>query len=489
MSRGTLRTVSAILLFLGTDSIGISQVQLENAFPALRFRAPIDLQHPGDGTNRLFVVEQRGVLNVFENTPSVSSSQVFLDISDRVLSGGELGLLGLAFHPDFATNGYFYVNYTASNPRRTIVARFQAVPANADASDAATELILLEVPQPYSNHNAGQLVFGNDGYLYVALGDGGSGGDPGNNGQDRRTLLGSILRIDVDGTTDSTQYRIPADNPFVGNLFGYREEIYAYGLRNPWRFSVDRPTGRIWAGDVGQGAREEIDLIERGGNYGWRIMEGTLCYDPSIGCSTSGLTMPVFDYGRAEGNSVTGGYVYRGPGMPELTGKYVYGDFGSGRVWALTIDGVPAPVNQLLIDTPLAIASFGTDAAGELYVVEYKDPGAAVYRFSPATSIRVAEPATVPHVSRLLQNYPNPFNPTTDIPFLLAQGGDVRIEVYDIQGRLKESLPGGVLPPGRHTIRWSIGESQGAPPPSGTYYYRLVLNRSVIDTRPMVVLR
>jgi len=434
-------------------------------------------------------VEQRGVIQVFDNAPATGSSKIFLDITDRVLGGGELGLLGLTFHPAFADNGYFFVNYTAAGPRRTIIARFQVTPANADTADPATEMRLLEIPQPYTNHNAGQLAFGIDGYLYVALGDGGSGGDPDNNGQDRKTLLGSILRIDVNGSTDSTNYVIPADNPFVANAFGYREEIYAYGLRNPWRFSIDQPTGRIWAGDVGQGTREEIDLIEKGGNYGWRIMEGVLCYNPPTGCSSDGLILPVFDYPRSEGYSVTGGYVYRGANLPALSGRYVYGDFGSGKIWALTIDGVAAPTNQLLIDTPLSISSFGVDATGELYILDYKDPAGVIYRFGAPTSIPTDNQRPVPQRSHLLQNYPNPFNPSTDIPFELRDAGDVHIEIYDLQGRLVQSIDPGRLTAGQHTVRWTARTIRGHPVASGTYYCRLLVDGSVLDIRPMAFVR
>mgnify|MGYP001262301701 CR=1 FL=1 len=272
MKRGILLLAAGCVLLLAP--LVYAQYELEIAFPNLTFARPVDLQHAGDGSDRIFIVEQAGVIRVFANTSSVATADTFLNIQNRVNdSGNEEGLLGLAFHPNFATNGYFYVNYTASNPRRTVVARYR-VSANPNRADANSEFVLLTVNQPYENHNGGQLAFGPDGYLYIGMGDGGSGGDPQNNGQDRRGLLGDMLRIDVDNPAGGLNYGIPPDNPFVGNTSGYREEIYAYGFRNPWRFSFDFVTGWLWVGDVGQGSREEVDIVEKGLNYGWRIMEG-----------------------------------------------------------------------------------------------------------------------------------------------------------------------------------------------------------------------
>lgn len=347
------------------------------AFPNLSFNQPLDLQYPGDGSGRLFVVERPGVIHVFENDSSVDNSSVFLDIQNRVDDGGqEEGLLGLAFHPDYENNGYFYVNYTAGNPDRTVISRFR-VSDNPDEADANSETEILTFPQPFSNHNGGQLAFGPDGYLYIAVGDGGGAGDPNDNGQDRTTLLGSILRIDVDSQENGNNYGIPSDNPYAGNEEGYREEIFAYGLRNPWRFSFDADNGDIWAGDVGQNSYEEIDIIEAGNNYGWNIMEGTHCFEPPSGCDQSGLAMPVWEYGRGEGISVTGGFVYRGPSQESLTGWYVYGDFGSGKIWALDASSPDDPENIELVDTDHSISSFGVDAENELYIVGF---GGSIYR-------------------------------------------------------------------------------------------------------------
>lgn len=341
-----------------------------SAFPNLSFARPVDLQHSGDNTNRIFVVEQAGVISVIPNSASVGAKKTFLDITARVNdNGNEEGLLGLAFHPNYESNGYFYVNYTAANPSRTVISRFTVSSGDVDAANAASEYVILEYNQPYSNHNGGQISFGPDGYLYIAVGDGGSGGDPQGNGQSRATLLGKILRIDVNLEEDGNKYAIPADNPYKDNTNGYREEIYAYGLRNPWRFSFDLPTNRLWAGDVGQNAYEEIDIIEKGGNYGWNIMEAKHCFQPSSGCNQSGLKLPVWEYNRDQGISVTGGFVYRGPTLSELTGKYIYADFGTRRVWALTVPLLGNKVvNAQLLQADFNISSFGVDQNDELYL-------------------------------------------------------------------------------------------------------------------------
>ncbi len=367
------------------EEIGDGTVELNVAFPNLSFSRPVDLQSPRDGSDHLFVVEQAGVIRVFENRPDVGDAPVFLDIRDRVRdSGNEEGLLGLAFHPDYGRTGTFYVDYTASNPRRTVIARYRVDLSDPLRALKDSEEVVLEVAQPYGNHNGGQIVFGPDGYLYVTLGDGGSGGDPENNGQDPTTLLGSILRIDVDAAEDGLGYGIPPDNPFVGNTEGRREEIFAYGLRNPWRISFDAETDHLWAADVGQNAYEEIDIIESGLNYGWNVMEGFHCYQPSSGCDREGLVEPVAEYDHSEGSSVTGGFVYRGENIPPLVGKYTYADFVSGRIWTLDYDGTTANVSELF-DTSLSISSFGVDQDDELYLLAFDGK---IYRFTlvPAES-------------------------------------------------------------------------------------------------------
>jgi glucose/arabinose dehydrogenase len=358
-----------------TNAAAAERYEVVEAFPGLTFRRPVDLQSPRDGSARLFVVEQDGVIRWFENRRDVKTSGVYLDIRDRVnTDGNEMGLLGLAFHPAFAENGTFFVDYTASKLTRRItrVSRFRVGPYR-NAADVTSEETVIEVGQPWANHNGGQIAFGPDGFLYVALGDGGSGGDPQGNGQNVASLLGKILRLDV----ARKPYAIPPDNPLKGRGRGAREEIFAWGLRNPWRFSFDRETRALWAGDVGQVTWEEINLIEKGGNYGWDCREGFHPYQParerSDACAGDpDLVDPVLAYGRQEGISVTGGYVYRGSALPDLVGWYIYADYGSGRVWALRVeDG--KPVNRLLARTNLLISSFGLDENDELYLCAH-DP-------------------------------------------------------------------------------------------------------------------
>jgi hypothetical protein len=335
-----------------------------------------------------------------------------------VLSGGEQGLIGLAFHPLFRQNRFFYVDYVADNPRRTVIARYTATAMDPDQADVNSELILLEISQPFMNHNGGQLAFGNDGFLYIGLGDGGSAGDPFGNAQNKSSLLGKILRIDVDLTSPGKNYGIPSDNPFADNTSGYYPEIYAYGLRNPWRFSFDQATGTLWVGDVGQSQREEIDLVENGKNYGWNIMEGTLCYSPSTGCNPTGLELPVWEYGHDEGSSVIGGYVYRGSNLTGLNGAYIYGDYGSGKIWGLRFDNITAFTSTLLVDTSLSITSFGLDADAELYFTAFDGK---IHRLSQPQPTDVSAPT----VGVPLQT---PLNPLTD------EEVQISVNVSDLSG-------------------------------------------------------
>jgi glucose/arabinose dehydrogenase len=300
----------------------------------------------------------------------------FLDIVSRVESGGEEGLLGIALHPQFASNRRYYVNYTrrVSGQLQSVIAEYTASILNPDTTDRATERILITVDQPFGNHKAGQLAFGPDNRLYIALGDGGGEGDPQGNGQNPNTLLGKILRIDVDS---GVPFGIPGDNPFA--LGGGRPEIFAIGFRNPWRFSFDMPTSRLFAGDVGQSTREEVDIVNRGGNYGWNTMEGTFCFNPPSGCNQSGLTLPIFDYGRSDGNTVIGGFVYRGSAIPSLVGRYVFTDFGNGTLRVLT-ENAGSWTRSDLLSTGRAISSFGRDAQNELYVLDY---GGSLLKLSP----------------------------------------------------------------------------------------------------------
>lgn len=340
------------------------------------FERPLAVTNTGEDA-RLFVVEQTGRIRIVEAGQVLSTP--FLDVSAKISTGGERGLLSVTFHPDYANNGRFFINYT-DRSGNTVIAEYR-VSADPNVADAASERVLLTFEQPYANHNGGQLAFGTDGYLYIGTGDGGAANDPLNAGQDLSTLLGKLLRIDVD---NGDPYAIPEDNPFVGQD-GARAEIWAYGLRNPWRFSFDRDTGDLFIADVGQNAYEEVNFQPAsstgGENYGWRVTEGAHCFDPADGCDTAGITMPIMEYSHRSGagRSITGGYRYRGGAVSTLQDAYVFGDFVSGNIWASTFTGESWATVQLF-DTNYAIAAFGQDAAGELYVVDYNS--GTLYRFS-----------------------------------------------------------------------------------------------------------
>jgi len=350
-------------------------IQLEQIADDLR--SPVFLTHAGDDSGRMFVVEKRGTIAILRD--GARDAMPFLDIADLITSSGsEQGLLGLAFHPDYAENGRFFVYYTARNGDNTL-ARYQ-VSGDPDVADPASGLVLFAVKDPAANHNGGMLAFGPDGFLYVGLGDGGSGGDPWGNGQNRLALLGKLLRLDVDG---DEPYTIPPDNPWPNGENEARPEIWAYGLRNPWRFSFDRATGDLYIGDVGQNAYEEIDFQPAGSsggqNYGWNTREGLHCFRAN-NCTSAEMIDPIGEYAHDEGCSVTGGYVYRGAAFPSLQGLYIFGDYCSGRIWSLSRDAAGQWQQRKLLDSGLSISSFGEDAAGELYTI---DLGGALYRVTP----------------------------------------------------------------------------------------------------------
>lgn len=350
--------------------VGVRQALLRSGFKVAQvfasttFIQPLDFQQV-QGDKRVFIVEQRGVIrSVITDDSGASTQDTFLDVTSLVKTGGERGLLGLALHPNFVRNGQFFVNYTRLADGATVIARFTA-PKGGNAP-LSSESILMIVEQPFANHNGGGLAFGPDGFLYIGLGDGGSGGDPLKNGQNKAALLGKMLRIDVN---HAAPYSIPKSNPFAGNKEGFKEEIFAYGLRNPFRFSFDRRLGTFFAGDVGQNTVEEIDIIKRGANYGWNTAEGTRCFlDPN--CDQSALTLPIHEYGRSIGRSVTGGYVYRGRLAPNYEGVYIFADFVSGRIFSLE-KVFERWVSSELSDTSHLISSFGQDSKGEIYFLSY----------------------------------------------------------------------------------------------------------------------
>ena len=330
--------------------------------------SPVDLETPDDNSGRMFVVEQPGRIKIISNGTVLPTA--FLDITSIVNFGAEQGLLGVAFHPGYANSPKIYVNYdrAVAGGQETVISEFSAPSAGSNQIDPASERILLIQSQPFSNHKAGQLAFGLDGFLYFGLGDGGGSGDPNNNGQNLNTLLGKMLRIDVDHTSPGKPYAIPPDNPFANG--GGLPEIFAYGFRNPWRFSLDRPGQRFFVADVGQNSFEEIDILANGANFGWNTMEGAHCFNPPSNCSMTGLTLPIFEYSHSEGIAVIGGYVYHGSAIPSLAGTYLFSDFGSGTLWNLT-EGPPGTwTRQTLLSTGRSVSSFGQDAAGELYLLD-----------------------------------------------------------------------------------------------------------------------
>ncbi len=350
----------------------LPDVRMVEAFPKLTFERPIYLTHAGDKSNRLFVAEQSGRIVLFPNKNDAAKTEVFLDIRERVLGydeqdskGNEEGLLGMAFHPKYSRNGYFYVYYSVADPRRTRISRFSVAKDNPDHADPASEKVILEIPQPYSNHNGGTLLFGRDGYLYLGTGDGGNQRDPHGNGQNLTLLLAKVLRIDVDREQDGKPYAIPRDNPFVKRE-GARPEIFAYGMRNPWRMSFDRKTGELWAGDVGEARWDEVDIITKGGNYGWSLREGKQEFKK--GEPQDSWVDPISVYGRKEGLSITGGYVYRGKRLKQFSGAYLYADYVLGNIFALRRERGKVVEGKIICRQPKNIASFGEDAQGELYL-------------------------------------------------------------------------------------------------------------------------
>lgn len=364
----------------------VSPITLEDPFSPVRFTSPVDLVERG-GT--YYVVEQAGLVRAFRAGDADATTVV--DLTASVTAGGEAGLLGLALHPAFPATPYAWLSFTREYDGpppegfvfRSIVARYETRDGGRTL-DPASEVVALEVAQPFANHNGGKIAFGPDGFLYVGLGDGGSGGDPQGNGQNPDTLLGKMLRLDVSAPGPAVA---PPDNPFVGG--GARPEIWATGLRNPWRFSFDRETGTLFAGDVGQGFAEEIDRIERGKNYGWSTREGKSCYGGVAGCESAGFTDPVVDYGRSEGASVTGGVVYRGTRNPALRGTYLYGDFVTGRIWGFDASATSVDRGRWLNEALMAreaapgVAAFAEDAAGDVYVLDYGT--GRVLRVGPAS--------------------------------------------------------------------------------------------------------
>lgn len=366
---GTL-AVQAVVAFPGLKWEGFNPIDAQGKVHRLR---PMVITHGHDGSNRLFVATQRGAIHVFPNKPSTRRTKLFLDLSPKVSdwkAANEEGLLGMALHPKFADNGRFYVYYSArTRPRSSIVSEFRVSADDRNRADANSERIVMRIPQPYPNHNGGSIAFGPDGFLYIALGDGGGRNDPLAHGQNLSTWLGSILRIDVDRRTPGREYAIPANNPFLQRESA-RPEIYAYGLRNVWRMSFDRQTGQLWAADVGQDLWEEINVIRSGGNYGWSIREAVYGFGNLTSSNPDVPRDPIWEYDHQVGKSITGGLVYRGRAIPQLAGQYVYADFVTGKVWALNYDHQRGRVvsNKAIASDRMPVLAFGDDEQGEIYL-------------------------------------------------------------------------------------------------------------------------
>ena len=445
-------------------------VTAEDAFPGLEFAKPVDVDVAPGQADRVHVVEQDG--RVVVATLGASAAETFLDLRGRVTTGGETGLLGLAFHPGYAANGRLFVHYTApvDAPRpgeRVLVSRvseFARAAGDPLRADAASERVLLEVDQPEGNHNAGALAFGPDGLLYIALGDGGGGGDPFQNGQDPTTLLGSILRIDVDDVPEGAPYGIPDSNPFALTDGPERDEIFAYGFRNPYKISVEAD-GTVWAGDVGQDRWEEVNRVVAGGNYGWNEVEGPECFQS--GCDLSAFDAPVFSYFHTDGNvSITGGVGTEGTPLAPF-GDYVYGDSNSGRLWALDTTATPA-TDTLLLESGAFLSSIDRGPGDAVLVSTYSLRGG----LSPILRLRVqGGTATAPPAAGgagLRLAGPNPFRSGTAVEVEAPAGAPLRVSVVDVLGREVVRLWDGAAPP--EALRLAVGGEALAP---GVYTVRL----------------
>lgn len=381
-----IAALAATLLVSSTTVLAEApKVEIVQAFPELRITRPIVVTHANDGSNRLFVASQLGKIYCFENKADVSEPNLYLDIEESVRyidKENEEGLLGFAIHPEYKKNGQFFLFYTTTDePHVSVISRFNVSSTDPSKADPDSEVELMRIPQPFWNHNGGTLAFGHDGFLYIALGDGGKANDPFKNGQNLATLNGSILRIDVDKKSNDRNYAIPADNPFVG-LKEARPEIYAYGFRNVWRLSFDRETGALYAADVGQNIWEEINIVKKGGNYGWNLREAKHKFGDNGSDASDKLIDPIFEYHHDVGKSITGGHVYRGSAVPSLNGMYMYADYVSGKVWALEhTPGGEILGNHEIKSMKLPIITFGEDEQGEVYLTTQLG-GGIIYKFA-----------------------------------------------------------------------------------------------------------
>jgi glucose/arabinose dehydrogenase len=472
---------------------------------------PVYVTAPAGDAERLFIVEQNGVIKILKNGTVLA--RPFLDIQHRVNNGGtEQGCLGLAFHPDYATNGYLYVYFIGGTGAGVSRIRRFTVSTDPDSAVDASIHNILQFNQPFTNHNGGQIAFGPDGYLYFGSGDGGSANDPNGNGQNGMTLLGKMLRIDVDGDDfpldDAKNYAIPPDNPFVSDP-NVLDEIWARGMRNPYRWSFDSATGDMYIGDVGQECWEEIDFQPAsstgGENYGWRITEGTHCFVPSnpFNCNqpqtcSAGLVNPIREYNHASDGfscSVTGGYVYRGSAIPSMQGHYFYADFCSDQIYTFRYNGSVQDLQNRTtqLDPPGAlsianISAFGQDGLGELYIVELHASNGEVFKIIPDPASGSAIPDVRPTPLRLGAGTPNPFTEVTSLEFVLQRRADVDVSVYGADGRLVRRLHEGPAEEGAHALAWNGRAADGSPLPAGVYFVRAEAE-GVVSTQRVTLIR
>ncbi len=482
-----------------SDAQELAVRELRQVFAANLFVEPVLLTHAGDGSDRIFVVELAGRIKVMPNRDDAVATD-FVDIRDRVTyRENSSGLLSVTFHPEHRTNGLFYVFYSRVDSGGSLYSRLSEFRVSTDpnVADVNSERVLLEVPQTGFQHNGDHLAFGPDGMLYMSQG---TGGVPEQflTAQDPTNLKGSMLRIDVDARSAGLEYGIPPDNPFVGNSQDWREEIWAYGLRNPWRFSFDRRSGLLWLGDVAWGLWEEIVIIEKGANYGWPTMGGSQCNSSLsrntaiAGCDREGLTLPAFEYGHSDGTgaSVTGGYVYRGARLSGLYGVYIYGDFVFKRIWGLRYEEGEVRSNDLIATSPAAIVSFGEDESGEVYIVGFDD--GRIYAFEPLPgempTVVLSEESELPRAHALHQNYPNPFNPQTVIHYDLPVGDHVDVSIFNLMGQKVATLVDDHRSAGSYSLVWDGKDDNQKNLASGVYFYRMETD-GFVQTRKMILTR
>ena len=466
------------MLLLTAAGAAHAQYALEPAYPGLTFTGPLDIQPAVDWTHRMFVVEKRGFIWVFESDYNTTTKTVFLDLEDTVTPKGEGGLLGLAFHPNYLLNGYFFVFYVTKTPNRSIIARYK-VSSDPNVADPNSRVILFDVAQPDVFHNGGQMTFGDDGYLYIGMGDHRVDA----NAQDLTNLPGSMLRVSVNlAPSPVPPYTIPPGNPFKGNTDGYREEIYAYGFRNPWRFWLDPDRDELLVCDVGEDTYEEINLVTRGRNYGWPLMEGPECYPDA--CDTLGMDLhaPLYSYTHSEGSAIVGGRRYRSARLPELADIFVFADYTGGVIWGLHYDGAGTAERFELADDAPVMLTVGTGFDGDVLM---GSADGQIYRLGRASTGVDKSP---PH-ARLLGNFPNPFNPATTIRFSLDRSADVRLVIVTVRGEHVRAFDLPRAAAGSHDVRWNGTTDRGAKAASGVYFCRLVVDGNAMGATRLVLIQ